>query len=193
MAYELPGTKFLVSFIKNGGDGHCGFDAVGNSLQDAKIVFRSKDRNVGRRIREELIRFVAQPHIQYTMARVVGIWKEPSIFLNSPADYAKLHLQSPSPRFGQANTFDLQLIATWLSEEKHCVRIIVHDMHTNRYTHLCPLKISGKTPTGDIVERKSLESFEINGKDIVVVNRGNSHWLPTIYVHDKERAPLAAE
>lgn len=108
---KLPGTKFVTSFIVNGREGKCGFDAIGNCLQDAGVFFSVRRRNLGAEIIKELCNLVDDSEIQRAMARV-ECWHVDAIGLKAAEDYKTLHLLPKSSSFGWATTFDFQLLAT---------------------------------------------------------------------------------
>jgi len=136
----LPGTKHAISFIVNSGEGLCGFDAVGNMLQEAALFFRTRDRCLGVRLRAELCCFLEDKEVLAAMDLVRGIWTDQSIGLLRANDYSTIHLKSKSARNSSATTFDMQLIATWMSRVLETTRrLVVHHRGVS-----CPRKISNK-------------------------------------------------
>lgn len=57
----LPGTRHSIPFIVNSGEGLCGFDSIGNMLQEPDIFFRKKDRCLWPRLRKELCGSLGDP------------------------------------------------------------------------------------------------------------------------------------
>ena len=122
--------------------------------------------------------FVDNRDVQLAMDKV-ECWHVDAIGLKTAKQYRTLHLQAQS-YYGWATTFDFQLLATLLPSRNVTNRVIVHQAYTNKYIHLHPLRPES-SDSFCVARRTPLSFKEIRDDDIIVVNRGLSHWLPTVF------------
>jgi hypothetical protein len=72
------------------------------------------------------------------------------------------------------------------------VRSVVHRKGTNVHNHLQPPDHNA-SENHACARRVLVHASDKRDTDLIVVNRGNSHWLPTKCIREKPVAPLFPE
>ena len=178
----LPGTKFVLDgglqgSSKPSNQGKCLYEACGATLLNQGVMFTSKERNVGKKVRMALIDMVNTNAIQAAMGKVKGAWENKAKGWNTPKQYATKYL-SESLSDIQGSDFDLNLLASFLQAKGITDRrVIARTRETNNYWFRPPLSgINDAMLLGQPVLPE-----DVQPTDIVVVF-AHSHWIPTKYL-----------
>jgi hypothetical protein len=183
-SYKLPGTRF-VQRNPYSNDGNCFGTAIGRALSRVELVFGSKTRCFGVKVKDLLKEQVSQDATQAAMARVPGAWQKGELIGKDATEYSTLHLDGK--KWGTA--FDLHLLALYLSKKRPNVRIVVHTMNTNMYMAYFPLN-EGGTTVNTICPVSELHPEQIDADDLIVVNNNNVHWSYAEYFENENVAPM---
>lgn len=189
MKVALPGTKFIPSESesKSLGEGNCLYNAVGNSMQNAGVPsFGTRARNLTAKVKALIAAEVDDNEdTREAMDKKRFFWEKEGL-LSQAKDYVKNHTYSESTK-AWGTSYDLHLLARALEKKRIANRIVVYSYGSKQYTHILPLRDSGDIPTA------RLQPADLEPADVVITNRGNTHWSPTRYDEAADVGPAAEE